>query len=55
MCRRGSLGHLNLQFPAALPARVLSGFRGNQQCFEEEVAGSVHKELPPGNACQSAG
>lgn len=23
VCGRGSLGHLNLQFPAALPARVL--------------------------------
>ena len=23
MCCRGSLGHLNLQFPVALPARVL--------------------------------
>lgn len=47
MCCRGSLGHLDLQFPAALPVRVLL-VSVETSSFEEAVAGSAHRNCPRG-------
>lgn len=47
MCCRGSLGHLDLQFPAALPVRVLL-VSVETSSFEEAVAGSVHRNCHRG-------
>lgn len=47
MCCRGSSGHLDLQFPAALPVRVLL-VSVETSSFEEAVAGSAHRNCPRG-------